>query len=172
MTNLNLAIKQETKKNYSKAIFYYLKDLDSDKVSSKEIYINLAFLYWLFSTDYGFSHSNNISKELVSKGESYLNILNDGIEIYPNDFELMFWKKYMKSREIGEGLKEEEYLKLMSEYQLRGNLIPYFVLSFFNENKYAKEIGELLILCSKLKGSKYAYIKAIIESSLRFNYLK
>ena len=87
----------------------------------------LSFLYQSFAFElYEFTIPNNIPKKLVKKGgNEFIKILNLGIEKYPKDIELHFWKRYFLYISYAEDFTEKQCLNLFNLYGSK-NLIPYF----------------------------------------------
>ena len=161
---MNLALEKELNKDYIEAVKLYESKLEDCSCVPEEDYINLAFLYWQFAADYGFSSYYNIPKELRNKGgEKYLEILNSALTKYPNSLELKFWEKYFPHRHYYDEFPQKDCEQMIAENKGDESLVPYFYLYLFDEVKYKSERDKLLELCNATPTAKFNYIKSIIE---------
>ncbi len=161
---MNIATKKEIEENYKEAAVLYHDQILSKSNVNEQDYINLAFLYWSFASDYGFSSFYKIPKELQEKGgEEYPKIINDALKIYPFSLELIFWKNYFPFRHYFKQFSQQECEKLIEDHTGNTSLIPYFYLYLFDKVKYKQQRDQLLELCNELPTAKFNYIKSIIE---------
>lgn len=162
MKIFKIAIDKDINKQYNDAVFYYRKSIQENELNL-EVYLNLAFLYWNFQ-DFGFFTYFNISEELRDIGYlQYPEIIEKGIELFPNKVELNFWKKYFQHIIYDEEFSEKDCQKLLEEYDDNENIVPYFFLYLFNKEKYKERRNELLDQCNEHPTAKNIYIKSIIE---------
>lgn len=162
MTN---ALQEEINNNYIAAAELY-EGLYNGGTMTKEDYANLAFLYWQFSNDYAFSECHNIPQKVIDQAnDSYAEIIKVGLEKYPKSVELKFWNKYFPHRSFFQEFSYEECKKLVQQGEEDKNLIPYFYLYLFNQEKYKIEKDELLKQCEQTPNTKFNYIKSILQSN-------
>ena len=128
-----------------------------------DYYINLSFLYWSFAFEwYEFVIPNNIPEYWVKRGgDEFLKILDLGIEKYPKDIELHFWKRYFLHVSYAEDFTEEACLGLFDLYGDK-NKIPYFFLYQYDPIKYEKQRDELLEIIKEKKTAKNLYIESLL----------
>lgn len=156
------AIDKDINKQYNDAAVYYQKSIDANELNL-DVYLNLAFLFWIFQ-DYGFSTYFNISDELGELGyKKYTEIVEKGIQHFPSNVELHFWKKYFQHIFFGEEFSENDCILLLEKYKDDKNIVPYFFLYLFDNEKYEEKRSLLLKECSKYPTAKNLYIKSIIE---------
>lgn len=163
MKQYNIAIDKDFNKQYNDAVVYYQKSVDENELNV-DAYLNLAFLYWNFQ-DFGFFTYYNISERLREIGYiKYNEIIENGINQFPNNVELKFWKKYFQHIFFGEEFSEKECKKLIERYGEDEYIIPYFYLYLFDKKKYEVEKNKLLHECAKQPTAKNIYIMSILES--------
>ena len=94
----------------SKAFDYYCKAIDSEESLDFDDYVNFSVLSFLFQ-DYGYSSSNEISKEQVDLAWSYM---KKSLELcedkYGKSSVINFWKKYYDMILLGELISEDDFL--------------------------------------------------------------
>lgn len=100
----------ELKDDPSKAFDCYSQAIDSEESLDFDDYINFSVLAFLFQ-DYGYSSSNEISKEQVDLAWSYMNASLELCELkYSKSPTIDFWKKYYAMILLGELISEDELL--------------------------------------------------------------
>lgn len=162
MKKYTIAIDKDINKQYNDAAVYYQKSIDENELNL-EVYLNLGFLYWIFQ-DYGFSTYYNITEELGEIGyQKYPQIIEKGIQQFPNNVELHFWKRYFNHIFFAEEFSEEDCKQLIEKYDDKENIIPYFFLYLFDKEKYIEKRNELLDKCNEHPTAKNIYIKSIID---------
>lgn len=161
---METALIKEINKDYIEAVKEYEKDIKIKENPSPESYINLSFLYWSFAFDnFGFNLPNKIPDEYsMIGGNRYQIILESGLIKYPNNIELIFWKKYFEHIIYGEMFTENDCLALFENYKENDSLVPYFFLFEFNNEKYLNKRNLLLENCKSYPTAKNIYIKSII----------
>ena len=159
---MEIDIIYDINKEYIKAVNAY-ETLIRNNDTIPDYYINLSYLYWSFAFElYEFTIPNNIPKNLVKKGgNEFIKILNLGIEKYPNDIELHFWKRYFLYISYAKDFTEKQCLNLFNLYGSK-NLIPYFFLYQCNNIKYEKQKNELLNTIQGKEIAKNLYIKSLL----------
>lgn len=161
------ALIKEINKNYVEATKSY-EDEIADNITSilPDSYINLAFLYWSFAFDYfGFDIPNNIPENYSIIGyDRYQIVLDLGLSKYPNNLELIFWKKYFQHIINGDDFSFKNCKELLEKYGDNESIVPYFFLYLFDKEKYKEKKNDLLIACYKTPTAKNNYIKSIIEN--------
>ncbi|MCE7057733.1 hypothetical protein LZF95_23825 [Algoriphagus sp. AGSA1] len=161
MKNYFLALDKDINKQYNDAVFYYQKSID-EKELNIEAYLNLSFLYWNFQ-DFGFFTYYNISEELREIGcLKYTEIIEEGIQQYPNNLELNFWKRYFQHIIYGEEFSAQDCMKLIEEYGDTNSKVPYFFLYLFDKGRYKEEKVKLIEECNKEPTAKNLYIKSVL----------
>lgn len=159
------AIEKEIEKKYIEAINYYELDINSNEKPYVESFINLSFIYWCLAFEYfEFILPNGISEEFsLIGGDRFMNIIDKGIEKYPDNIELQFWKKYFIHISYGEEFSYEECIGLLKKSKNEEGDVLYFFLYMFDEEKYEVEKDKLL---KKIKGKlilKNLYIISLLE---------
>lgn len=164
MSNLEFAIDKELNKEYIEAVKQYEKILEEVNKAPIEVYINLAFLYWIFATDFSFRNTFNIPSTWGEiGGERYSFIIKQGLSKYPKSLELHFWKKYFPYRHYDDDFTQKECERLINEYNDKESIVPYFFLYLFDKEQYKEQRDQLLKQCDQVSTAKYVYIKSIIE---------
>lgn len=160
MQYMKLAINKELDREYIEAVKFYEKELLQNSNPSIETYINLSFLYWEFATEQiSFNDPNNISDSWsVIGGERFSKIIGLGIERYPKNIELHFWKKYFSYRLFCDDFTQTECEELIKEYGDEESLVPYFFLYLFDKDKFNDKRNELRKECEGLLTAKNRYI--------------
>jgi len=159
MKNFDCALKKEINEEFIEAVKWYEQELKNNANSSIETYINLAFLYWEFATQYGFITYYKIPDDWRKTGEErYPIIIDKGLKKYPKSVELHFWKRYFRHRLFFEDFTPEECEELIREYGDEESLVPYFFLYLFDEDKYRKKRDKLRKKCKELPTAKNLYI--------------
>lgn len=161
---IDKAIRKDIDKEYIKAVELY-ESCIAYGCTSLEVYSNLAFLYWEFATEQiSFNEPNNISDDWsLIGGKKYGEILEQGLEQYPDSLELNFWKKYFPYRLFFGEFSQQECEKMVEEHRGDESLIPYFYLYLFDKDKYRPKRDRLLELCRSIPNAKFNYIKSIIQ---------
>jgi hypothetical protein len=159
------AVINEINKKYIEAVECYedeIKDHNSNILPDS--FINLAFLYWCFAFElFEFVIPNSISEYWSNKGGNrFLEILGLGLEKFPNNIELHFWKKYFLHISYGKEFTEKECLNLIEKYGDKESKIPYFFLYFFDKIKYEKQRDELIEIAEEIPTAKNLYIKSLL----------
>jgi len=156
---MELAINKDINKEYIEAVKHYENELNQNCSPSIDTYINLAFLYWEFASDYGFFSHHNIPDKWGEIGdEKYPEIVEMGLKKYPRSVELHFFKKYFPHRHFFEDFTQEECEEIVREYGDDESLVPYFFLYLFDEDKYRDKRDELRKQCKELLTAKNRYI--------------
>ena len=159
---MEIAIIYDIKKEYIKAVEGYTT-LIRNNDTIPDYYINLSFLYWSFAFElYEFITPNNIPEYWIKKGgDEFLKILDLGIEKYPKDIELHFWRKYFLHISYAEDFTEEECVNLFNLYGHK-NKIPYFFLYQYDNIRYKKQRDELLQIIKGKKTAKNLYVESLL----------
>ena len=84
-----------------------------------------------------------------------------GIEKYPKDIELYFWRKYFLHISYAEDFTEEECVNLFNLYGHK-NKIPYFFLYQYDNIRYKKQRDELLQIIKGKKTAKNLYVESLL----------
>lgn len=159
MSYIQAAIEQDVKGDYIKASELYERSIEIENFS--DAYINLAVLYFQF-TDVGINATSHLPLKFIKKSFSrYEEVINEGINKFPNNSEMKFWKKYFNYRAIGDSLSAGEVLDIMKEDE--SNVIPYFFLYLTEPEKYKNQKAVLINQCHQLLTSKNKWILSIIE---------
>lgn len=162
MNRFEIALEMEFSYQYEKAIDEYEQAIMQNE-DMLDVYINLAFLYWLSSTQFTWADEYNISEKIRRKGiNRYADLLGLAMKKFPSNSELHFWKRYFLHRITYEPLNENDVLEILSHNKAK-SLVPYFFLYLFNENKYKTERDILLEECKRVPTAKNLYIKSLIE---------
>lgn len=159
------AVMKDINKNYVEAVELYECEINNNRFnSSPDSFINLAFLYWCFAFElFEFVIPNGISEYWSNKGgNSFLKVLDKGIEKFPNNIELHFWKKYFLHISYGREFTEEDCLKLIEKYNEGEHAVVYFFLYQFDKVKYEKQRDELIKMTEKEPTAKNVYIKSLL----------
>ncbi len=156
---MKLALSEELNKRYLEAVKYYESELSNNSTPSIEAYVNLAFLYWEFASEFTFNDAYNIPDEWSKiGGEKYPKIIELGLQKHPRSVELHFWKRYFPHRHYFDEFTQEECEQIIKEYGDKESLVPYFFLYLFDEDKYREKRNELLRKCAELPTAKNCYI--------------
>ena len=160
---MEVALKKEINREYLEATKCYEDEIANNKTPIlPNSYINLAFLYWSFAFE--FSIPEDISEDhSILGGNRYQIILDLGLNNYPKNVELHFWKKYFQHIIYGDEFSEKDCQKLLEEYGDGESIVPYFFLYLFDKEKYREKRNELLDRCDENLTAKNIYIKSIIE---------
>jgi len=159
------AIINEINKQYIKAVECYEYEIENHKsIISPDSFINLAFLYWCFAFElFEFVIPNDISEYWSNKGGNrFLKILDFGLERFPNNLELHFWKKYFLYIAYGKEFTENDCMNLIEKYNKEASAVPYFFLYQFDKIKYKKERDDLMNELEALPTAKNLYIKSLV----------
>lgn len=162
------SIIKEINKKYVEAVEGYEDEIQNhEDVASPDTYINLAFLYWCFAFEFFEVVIPNAIPDhwSVKGGDSFLRILNSGLNKFPNNLELHFWKKYFFHIAYGEDFTKGECLQLIGKYNGTQSAVPYFFLYLFNKDKYKEQKMELLKIAEVAPTAKNLYIKSILSSN-------
>ncbi len=159
MKNFDCAIKKEVNKEFTEAVKLYEEELKNNVLPSINTYINLAFLYWEFASEFGFVTYYEIPDSWREIGDArHPIIVEDGLQKYPKSIELHFWRRYFRHRLFFEDFTPEECEELIREYGDEESLVPYFFLYLFDEDKYRQKRDELRKRCKELATAKNLYI--------------
>lgn len=157
------AVSSDIDSNYFQAIDFY-EQLLREEIATVEIFSNLAFIYWAFAGDFGFSAANNIPDEWIQMGATkYKQVIEKGLFQFPESVELHFLSKYFWHRLGVIDFSKEECLQIVKAYKEK-SLVPYFYLYLFDEEKFKLEAQNLLIECEKCPTTKNKYIKSILTA--------
>ncbi len=161
---MNKAIIKDIEKHYVDAIECYKEELNVSSSPDINLFINLAFLYWSFATEQiEFNDPNNIPDELSIIGEkNFLIIIDNGLENYPDNLELIFWRRYFSYRLYMFDFSENDCKAIIRAHEDQKSLVPYFFLYLFDKVKYLEEITELRKICNDLPTAKNIYISSFI----------
>ena len=160
------ALIKEINKEYIEAVKCYENEIAKNDFSVlPDNYINLAFLYWSFAFElFEFNIPNEIIAEYsIVGGNKYQKILDLGLNYYPNNVELNFWRKYFQHIIYGEDFSKNDCRQLLAKYGDKESKVPYFFLYLFDKERYIKQRNELLNSCDKMPTAKNIYIKSIIK---------
>lgn len=162
--SIDIAIGKDIDKEYIKAVELY-KNCIARGCVSLDVYSNLAFLYWEFAAEhFEFNLPNNIPDDWsLIGGKKYGEILEQGLEQYPDNLELKFWKKYFPYRLFFDEFSQQECEQMIEEHKGDESLIPYFFLYLFDKEKYKFQRDRLFELCNATPNAKFNYIKSIIQ---------
>ncbi len=161
---MNVAVVKEIEKKYLEAVDLYENSLL--KSAPVENYVNLSFLYWSFAFElFEFNIPNHISDRLsVIGGNRYAEVLDLGLNRYPDNLELHFWQKYFLHISAGRRFSDDDCRRLIADCQDNESVVPYFFLYLYDRKKYEHERALLLDKCNAQPTAKNLYIKSIIES--------
>ena len=160
------AVINEIKKKYIEAVQCYEDEIEGrDPNILSHSFVNLAFLYWCFAFElFEFVTPNGISEYWSNRGGNrYLEILDLGLEKFPNNTELHFWKKYFFHISYGKEFTMKECLNLIEKYGDKESKVPYFFLYLFDRIKYKMQRDELIKLADEIPTAKNIYIKSVLE---------
>lgn len=159
------AIRKEIEKKYIEAIDYYELDIKNNEKPPVERFINLSFIYWCCAFEYfEFILPNGISEELsLTAGDRFMDVIDMGIEKYPNNIELQFWKKYFNHISYGEEFSYEECIGLLENSQDKSGEVLYFFLYMFDKEKYKIEKDILLRKIKRKLILKNLYIMSLLN---------
>nr|WP_294860048.1 hypothetical protein [uncultured Fluviicola sp.] len=163
---MNLALVKEINKQYIEAVKCYESEIADNPLISADEYINLAFLYWSFAFElFEFDLPNNIMNDYsVIGGNRYQEILNLGLDKFPNNIELHFWKRYFQHIIYGEDFSENDCKELLEKFGVEETIVPYFFLHQFDKEKYREKISDLLTICNTIPTAKNLYIESIVKN--------
>ncbi|MDY3548699.1 hypothetical protein PG291_08800 [Riemerella anatipestifer] len=159
------AVKKEIEKKYIEAINMYEYEISANKNVPVDYFINLAFLYWCFAFEnFEFIIPNDIPKDLINKGgERFMKIIYLGQDKYPDNLELLFWKRYFLHISYGENFTYKECIELIKNHQKEPSDIPYFFLYQYDKEMYKSQKNKLLKNIEKEKTAKNLYIISILS---------
>jgi hypothetical protein len=165
MPKMIKAILIDVKKEYVQAALEYEKMIIENDVVPKEVYINLGFLFWEFATEQvSFNVPNNIPDTWsVRGGESFQQVILDGIFAYPESLELHFWYKYLPYRLYQEEFTQTDCEALLVKFSGDESLVPYFFLSLFEDKNYTLQMDKLKLECNRCLTAKNLYILSFIS---------
>ncbi|MBB6239874.1 hypothetical protein HDC90_004536 [Pedobacter sp. AK013] len=163
---MNKAIIKDIEKKYIEAVKCYEEEINGNSHPDINCFINLAFLYWSFATEQiEFNEPNKIPEEWsLIGGENFLPTLDKGLENYPGNLELIFWKQYLSYRLYMTDFSENDCKSLIKQYGNENSLVPYFFLYLFDEKSHSEKINELRKICKGLPTAKNIYISSFIEN--------
>lgn len=160
-------LKKDIEKKYIDAVIAYENEISNN---SNQIlvdnYINLAFLYWSFAFElFEFNIPNNINEDYsIIGGNRYKIILDQGLNNYPKNLELNFWKKYFQHIIYGDKFTENDCERLLIDFSESQSIVPYFFLYLHNKDKYTEIKKVLLDKCNNCLTAKNIYIISIISN--------
>lgn len=159
------AIKKEIERKYIEAINYYELDVKNNEKPSVESFINLSFIYWCCAFEYfEFILPNKIPNELsLIGGDRFMDIIAMGIEKYPNNIELQFWKKYFLHIGYGEEFSYEECIELLGNSADESGEVLYFFLYIFDKERYKEKKDMLLKKIKRKLILKNLYIISLLD---------
>ncbi|MDQ0966808.1 hypothetical protein QFZ20_002211 [Flavobacterium sp. W4I14] len=162
---MDKGIIKDIEKKYIEAVKFYEEEINTKHSPSVNCFINLAFLYWSFATEQiEFNEPNNIADEWsMIGGEKFLSTVDKGLDNYPGNLELVFWKQYFLSRLYIIDFSENDCKDLLKQYEKDASLVPYFFLYLFDKKSYLQEISQLREICFSLPTAKNIYINSFIE---------
>lgn len=162
---MRLSIKKDIEKDYICAVKYYEVEIQNEENIQLDSYTNLAFIYWEFSFDlFGFLKQNNIPDDFSLIGQDrHLEILDLGLKVFPNNLELLFWKSYFPSIIHCTGFPQNELENLSKTCENEDNLVPYFLLYLFDNEKYRSKAMKLNELCKNQPTANNLYISSILQ---------
>jgi hypothetical protein len=156
------AINFDLAKKYREAIHEYEVALQKETLDVN-LYINLAFLYWLSASSFAWADKYEIPMKVRERAiDRYKEVLKEAKLKFPECAELYFWEKYFWHRLVFDSFTEEDTLKIISEHAYCTE-VPYFFLYLFDKKKYGNERNKLLKKCMELPTAKNLYIESIIE---------
>lgn len=157
-------LKKEIDKKYIEAVNSYEFEIQNSESPSADYYINLAFIYWSLAFEYfEFVLPNKISEDwCMIGGDRFMKIIDMGLDKYPNNIELYFWKRYFTHISYGEDFSYEECLELLEKDKKNGDIL-YFYLYMYYKEKYEREKNQLLIKIKKKLILKHLYIISLLE---------
>jgi len=163
---MTIAISKDINKEYLEAVKYYESEIKNQEIVSIKSFANLAFLYWAFAyQQIEFNDVYNIPDEWsIIGGESFLKVIDKGLEIYPESLELNFWKEYFSYRLSLTEFSEKDCVNLLIKYGEDESLIPYFFLQLFNKELYKDKVTLLLANCKAEPTAKNNYIQSFIKN--------
>lgn len=162
-------VSSEIKKEYIDAVNFYENEINSNTSEvMPDSFINLSFLYWSFAFEFfEFVIPNNINEHWSNIGGSrFLKILEMGLEKFPDNIELHFWRRYFLHISYGQEFSEIECLYLLEKYDDKENKVPYFYLYLFDKDKYKAQKNELIKEVKNLPTAKNLYIESILNGHL------
>ncbi len=160
------SLTEEINGNYVAAVQFYEAEIANQEASS-DTFINLAFLYWSFAFElFEFVIPNNIPDSWSEMGANrYGKILDLGAQKFPENMEIIFWKRYFSHIIFGEAFTPEECLDLIEKGNGQNCNVLYFFLYLFNKEIYQQQRDDLLKEIRCLKTAKNTYIESIITGN-------
>lgn len=167
MKQLRKSLQLDISRQYELSILAYEQDIQMQPTNADiNIYINLAFLYWHSIAQFAWADHYKIPNYIRDIAYNrYKELLNIAKVKFPDYGELYFWEKYFNHRLIYDDLTEEEILLILHTYK-DNNLVPYFFLYLFDENKYKNQRDLLHQQCILLPTAKNNYIKSLLEAKI------
>lgn len=158
-------ITKDISQEYVDAISIYEKEISTKIKAPERAYINLAFLHWIITADFGFYSYHNIPEELREiSANAYFPVLEKALEVYPKSIEIKFWKKYFLHRDLDEEFTIEECLSIIKAPNGDPSLVPYFYLHMIGAGGgYTTKIQALLHQCIQEPTAKHEYVRSIVE---------
>lgn len=162
---MNKGLIKDIEKQFLDAVKCYEEEIANINNHDINSFINLAFLYWSFATEQiEFNDPNNIPIELAIIGEErFLPIIDKGLELWPENTELLFWRHYFPYRLYMTDFSEDECKKILQNQSDKVSLVPYFFLYLFDKTAYGDEIEGLRKICANEPTAKNLYIRTFIE---------
>jgi hypothetical protein len=163
---MTTGIELEIAERYVEAAEWYRDQIENHyETASADTFINLSFLYWNFGwlAPPEFVWPHNIPEEWqIEAAEKLDEIIQLGIQKFPDNVEFYFWHRYYMLFSIGEDFTHEECLAIVNKYGLGDNLAPAFFLHYEVE-KYRKDAEELYRRCIAMPSTKNSYIAAVLR---------
>jgi hypothetical protein len=159
----------EVNKEYIDAVIFYEHEIANHSPEvTPDSFINLSFLYWCFAFEFfEFATPNNIPEYWINiGGNRFLKILEIGLEKFPNNIEVHFWRRYFFHISYGEEFSEIECLDLIEKYGDKESKVLYFYLYLFDKNKYKIQKDDLIEEIKNLPTAKNLYIESILNGHL------
>lgn len=157
----NIAMGYDGQKNYLTAAYYYELAVMEERTSNS--FIDLAVFYFQF-TDIGINAASQLPLDFISTAFArYDLVLDRGIDAFPSNSEMLFWRLYFRHRAVYyDDLSESDVLSILDRDG--SSLVPYFFLYLLEPTKYENERQKLLRICRTFQTSKSRWILSLIES--------
>lgn len=157
----NIAMGYDGRKDYIPAAYYYELAVMEERTANA--FIDLAVFYFQF-TDIGINTASQLSLDFISTAFArYDLILERGIDAFPSNSEMRFWKLYFRHRAVYyDDLSEADVLGILE--QEGASPVPYFFLYLLEPKKYENERQKLLTTFRTVQTSKGRWILSLIDS--------
>ncbi len=161
--------KYDMKENYHKALYFYEKSIENSEFVV-DGYLNTYFLYEYIIFDYGFGYYYDISSSNCNSIFEYdLDyIMNEALRVFPDNNEIKFWNRYWDLLFIDKPFSREECEELVSD----DNLVPYFFLYKYDEEKYKIKVQQLFSEIKTELTIKNRYVIGILSSNIHKNPIR